>query len=353
MRRLLAIALAALLTLALPVAAQEDTLSPLPVLNIETDAISVMGVSSGGYMATQLAVAWPELFSGLAVFAAGPWGCAQGELSRALGQCMGTRHGLPDPAALASRYARYLQEGLVGEPSALAEQRVYLWHGGSDAVVDPRLGEQLADQYRDWLADPEAQLKVETNPNAAHGWPVAATPSPGVEFAGCAKGGSPHLLACGQDGAGQALQWLYGERVTPPEGDGRGMLRSFDQVAFYDGLAEAGYVYVPKTCGEGAPCALIVALHGCEMSASQIGETFVRHSGLNEWATENRLVVLYPQAEASLPNPQACWDWWGYDESLWELDPLHDSRKGQQVQALKAMVEQLAGLAPPQNPERH
>ena len=353
MRRFLAITLAALLTLALPVAAQEDALSPLPVLNIETDAISVMGVSSGGYMATQLAVAWPELFSGLAAFAAGPWGCARGELSLALGQCMGTRHGLPSPTALDSRYARYLAQGLVGEPSALAEQRVYLWHGGADEVVDPHLAEQLADQYRGWLADPETQLKAATNPNAAHGWPVAATRAPGVELADCAQGGNPHLLACYQDGAGQALQWLYGERVTPPEGGGRGMLRSFDQIAFYDGLADEGYVYIPKTCEEGAPCALIVALHGCEMSATQIGKTFVRHTGLNEWAAENRLVVLYPQAESSLPNPLACWDWWGYDESLWELDPLHDSRKGQQAQALKTMVEQIAGLAPPQNPERH
>lgn len=353
MRRFLAIALAALLTLAFPVAAREDTLPPLPVLNIETDTISVMGVSSGGYMATQLAVAWPELFSRLAVFAAGPWGCAQGELSRALGQCMDTRHGLPSPAALNSRYAHYLAEGLVGEPSALAEQRVYLWHGGADNTVDPRLGEQLADQYRDWLTDPETQLKVETNPNAAHGWPVAAMQSTDTKLADCAEGGSPHLLACDRGGAGQALQWLYRERVTPPEGDGRGMLRVFDQTAFYDDIADKGYLYLPKTCEEGAPCALIVALHGCEMSATQIGETFVRHSGLNEWAAENRLVVLYPQAEASLPNPKACWDWWGYDESLWELNPLHDSRKGQQVQALKAMVEQIAGLAPPQNPERH
>lgn len=353
MAPVLAIALAALLAIALPVAAQENTLPPLPVLTIETDAISVMGVSSGGYMATQLAVAWPELFSGLAAFAAGPWGCARGELSLALGQCMGTRHGLPNPTALDSRYASYLTEGLVGESSSLAKQRVYLWHGGADDVVDPRLGEQLANQYRDWLANPETQLKVATNPNAAHGWPVAATRPPDLDLANCTQGGSPHLLVCGQGGAGQALQWLYGERVAPPKGDGRGMLRSFDQTAFYDDFADKGYIYIPKTCEEGAPCALIVALHGCEMSATQIGETFVRHSGLNEWAAENRLVVLYPQAEPSLPNPLACWDWWGYDESLWELDPLYDSREGQQVQALKAMVDQIAGLASPQKPERH
>ncbi|TDX22203.1 hypothetical protein DFO67_13013 [Modicisalibacter xianhensis] len=115
-----------------------------------------MGVSSGGYMATQLAVAWPERFSGLAVFAAGPWGCAQGALSRAKTQGMETRLGLPDLAELARRYAQYLDNDRVGDPAALAEQRVYLWHGENDDVIDPRLEELLAEQYRDWLADSEA-----------------------------------------------------------------------------------------------------------------------------------------------------------------------------------------------------
>ncbi|MEC9484090.1 MAG: hypothetical protein UMU75_12355 [Halomonas sp.] len=57
--------------------------------------------------------------------------------------------------------------------------------------------------------------------------------------------------------------------------------------------------------------------------------------------------MLYPQARPSLPNPKACWDWWGYDENAWRLDPTHDNRQGRQVQALKAMVDHLAGLAPP------
>lgn len=327
--------------LATPAGAQEEAPAPLPALVIDTASISVMGVSAGGYMATQLAVAWPTRFSGLAVFAAGPWGCAQGSLSRALNQCMNTRLDLPELETLAARHARYQADGRVGAADALAEQRVYLWHGGNDDVVNPRLGDLLAEQYRHWLANPEAQLKVERTPHAAHGWPVSADDGVAV---GCSDGGSPHLLGCGLDGAGQALQWLYGERMQTPAGDdGQGTLMTFDQDAFYSGrrLAEAGYLFVPDACAEGASCALSVALHGCGMSAEQIGETFVRHSGLNSWAVENRLVVLYPQVEPSLPNPKACWDWWGYDESSWQRDPHHDSRQGQQVQAIKAMVDQL------------
>ncbi|GHB03625.1 extracellular catalytic domain type 2 short-chain-length polyhydroxyalkanoate depolymerase [Modicisalibacter luteus] len=317
--------------------------APLPVLNIEPDTISVMGVSSGGYMATQLAVAWPAWFSGLAVFAAGPWGCAQGTLSQALMRCMQTRFGPPDLESLHQRHADYQHAGRVGTPDELAKQRVYLWHGGQDDVVDPQLGTLLANQYRGWLSDPETQLKTAHSPLAAHGWPVASSTA-----ADCSQGGSPYLLDCGVDGAGQALQWLYGSDLQSPTGEERGMLMPFDQFPFYDGhrLAEQGYVYVPKVCEEGASCALTVALHGCDMSAEQIGETFVRESGLNAWAAANRIVVLYPQVEPSLPNPKACWDWWGYDESSWQRDPLYDSRQGRQVQAIKAMVDHLSGLAP-------
>nr|WP_298413982.1 PHB depolymerase family esterase [uncultured Halomonas sp.] len=322
----------------------EREASPLSMFDIEPEAISVMGVSSGGYMATQLAVAWPEQFSGLAVFAAGPWGCAQGALALALTQCMNTRLGLPELDELQDRHDAYLEDDQVGPMDALAKQRVYLWSGEQDSVVDPRLVEVLANQYRTWLADPDTQLKRVSDTAAGHGWPASASSTETIDPASCTEGGSPYLLNCDFDGAGEALKWLYEERVQPPQGDGRGMLMRFDQTAFYDGgLADTGYVFVPKTCEEGAPCALTVALHGCSMSAEQIGETFVRHSGLNEWAAENRLIVLYPQAEPSLPNPKGCWDWWGYDESSWQLDAPYDSRQGQQVQAIKAMVEHISG----------
>nr|WP_298376619.1 PHB depolymerase family esterase [uncultured Halomonas sp.] len=323
----------------------EEEPSPLSAFDIEPDAISVIGVSSGGYMATQLAVAWPEQFSGLAVFAAGPWGCAQGALALALTQCMSTRLGLPELDELQDRHDAYLEDDQVGPMDALAKQRVYLWSGEQDSVVDPQLVEVLANQYRSWLAEPDTQLKRVSDGMAGHGLPVSASTAQTIDPAPCTEGGSPHLLNCDFDGAGQALKWLYEERMQPPKGDGRGMLMRFDQTTFYDGgLADTGYVFVPKTCEEGAPCALTVALHGCSMSAEQIGETFVRHSGLNEWAAENRLVVLYPQAKPSLANPKGCWDWWGYGESSWQRDAPYDSRQGQQVQALKAMVDHVSGV---------
>lgn len=341
------------LGLAGPALADDSPLSPLPVLTIDADAISVMGVSSGGYMATQLAVAFPARFRGLGVFAAGPWGCSRGDLGRALGQCMLTRLGPPDMAVLAERRDDYQADDLVGPARDLAGQRVYVWHGTADATVDPMLGAWLAEQYRAWLDDGDAQLRLAMSEGAGHGWPVRSRDD-GPRLADCGESGSPYLLDCNVDGAGEALTWLYGELEAPPEMP-RGMLRTFDQAPFDGGRGfdDQGYLFVPKTCEEGAECGLVVALHGCEMGRERVDETFVRHSGLNEWAAANALVVLYPQVGSSLPNPRGCWDWWGYAESTWQPTPTHDTRNGRQVRALMTMIEQLAGLAPPLDPQRH
>ena len=109
-----------------------------------------------------------------------------------------------------------------------------------------------------------------------------------------------------------------------------------------------------RTPGAEAGIAALAPLYGKSveefyaMSAEQIGDTFARHSGLNDWAAANRRVVLYPQAETSLPNPQGCWDWWGFAESAWQLDPLHDTREGTQTSALMAMIARLQ--AAPETP---
>ncbi|MDN3556052.1 poly(3-hydroxybutyrate) depolymerase [Halomonas maura] len=320
----------------------QETPAALPALAASTAAASVIGVSAGGYMASQLAVAWPSRFSGLAVVAAGPWACARGELGRALGQCMFTRLGPPDLAAIQARHRAYLSRDLVGAPEALADLRVFVWHGDADRTVDPSLGRALVEQFEDWLAAPDRQLRFRQAEGAAHGWPVGAdSDAPTDALADCDEGGGSHLLACDPAIAEAALSWLHGAPSADEPGEAGGRLVRFDQADFdARGLADSGYLFIPTGCEAGG-CALTVALHGCEMSAAEGDESFVRYSGLNDWAAADRRMVLYPQVEASLANPKACWDWWGYAESAWQLDPLHDSRRGSQVEALMGMVDRL------------
>lgn len=325
-----------------PAAALQAQATPdaLPALAASTESTSVIGVSSGGYMATQLAVAWPSRFAGLGVVAAGPWGCARGELGLALGQCMFTRLGPPDLEAIEARHADYQARDLAGSDQALSKLRAFVWHGGNDRVVDPALGDALAEQLGGWLTSAEEPLRVVRDDDAAHGWPVGAdSQAPAAVLSDCTAGGEGHLLACGRDIAGEAMRWLHGAPEGEPEAIGR--LVRFDQSRWdARGLADAGYVFIPEVCRAGG-CPVTIALHGCTMSAAEGDERFVRYSGLNAWAAADRRIVLYPQASASLANPKGCWDWWGFAESAWQLDPLHDSRDGSQVEALMAMLDRL------------
>ncbi|MCA1772682.1 MAG: PHB depolymerase family esterase [Halomonas sp.] len=313
---------------------------PLAALGADKHDASVVGISSGGYMATQLAVAFPERFSALGVLAAGLWGCAEGSLSRALNTCMTTSGGEPTLERLENRRRRYESAEQVGAREALGQLRVFLWHGEADDVVDPKLGDLLADQWRRWL-DNTSQLSVVQRDETGHGWPVSLnddTPPPQA-LGDCQQGGGSYLLACDDDVAGAMLRFLYPEREASDEG--RGELSAFDQSEFaVAGMADSGFVYIPKGCEQGG-CQVTLALHGCQMSEDAIGDAFVRHSGLNDWAASHQQIVLYPQAESSMMNPQGCWDWWGYAEDSSKLAPLHDTREGVQVQALVAMLERL------------
>ncbi|MGQ7246410.1 alpha/beta hydrolase-fold protein [Halomonas sp. V046] len=322
-----------------------ETPDPLPRLGLDGERLAAIGVSSGGYMAAQLAVAWPERFDALGLVATGPWGCAQGELGRALGQCMFTRLGAPDLSAIDQRWADYRERELVGSQADRGKLRVYAWQGGSDGTVDPAVSTAAVTQLDGWLADPEAQLKTVVDATAGHGWPVDAETA-GESLADCHASGPPYLLACGTDLAGDAIAWWY-PSPEPAVDDpaAAGSLLVFDQSAFdARGLADTGYLYLPSACEDGH-CGIVVALHGCEMGVSDEEDAgvpaFVSGSGLNRWAAANRLAVLYPQAEATLANPKGCWDWWGFSESTWQLDPLQDSRDGRQVKALMGMIDSL------------
>ncbi|WP_447894635.1 alpha/beta hydrolase-fold protein [Vreelandella sp. GE22] len=318
--------------------AENGTPGALPPLGAAQGQASVVGVSAGGYMASQLAAAWPERFKGLGVVAAGPWGCAQGTLSLALRQCMQVSRGLPSLEALDERFERYREQSLVGSREALGALRVFIAHGDDDEVVAPELGALLARQWRGWSAEDQVRF---TPGSQGHGWPVRLPAQASVgphALGGCRQGGGSFVLACDDDLAADMLAWFYPERAGAASD---GALIAFDQSDFAaKGLADTGYLFLPRGCEEGG-CPVTVALHGCQMSVEDIGDVFIRHSGLNDWAAEHGQVVLYPQAESSLANPQGCWDWWGFAESTWQLNPQHDTREGVQVQALMNMLDRL------------
>jgi poly(3-hydroxybutyrate) depolymerase len=314
-----------------PAGAAAAPVSPLPRLAIEPGTVTVSGASSGGYMATQVQVAHASLVKGAGIFAAGPWYCARGSLSRALGECFDKPDSAPAAAELVAEAKRAGAAGRIDDPKALADDRVWVFRGSRDDKVAKPVVDALVEFYRAFV--PAASIAYVTNVAAAHGVPTLKA---GAE---CGVTASPYLNACDFDGVGQMLAFLYG----PLQPAGKpGTTVEFDQAPYDpDGsLAAKGYLYVPAACTGGAPCRLHVAFHGCRQGAEFVGDAFVRGAGYDRWAETNRIVVLYPQAKKSLLlplNPQGCWDWWGYE------DPDYATKAGTQVSAIRAMVKALAG----------
>lgn len=356
-RRILLPAAASLSFLTLPGGSVQGA-PPLPALAAD-GAVSVSGISSGGYMAVQFQVAHSALVQGVGVLAAGPYDCAQGSVRRALDVCMepGPADRLPDPAETLAQIDSLARAGRIDAPENLADDRVWVLSGGRDRTVAPEVVDALVAFYRSVLpAESVHYLKVA---DAGHAMISIAAPAANA----CNSSKSPYINRCGDlDAAGDLLTHLLGPlqpRRTAPAAKPAGELIAFDQAEFTAGkpvdlsMAADGYAYVPAACRSGG-CRVHIALHGCQQSAAQIGRRFIEGAGYNEWADDNRLVVLYPQTRPRsglawwswrwVFNPKACWDWWGYSGADYA------TRDGGQIRALRAMLARVAESPAPLRP---
>ncbi len=310
----------------------DNHFNKLPYLtSLNNATVTVSGFSSGGYMANQLHLAHPEEIEGAAIFSAGPWGCAIKGLSHAMMSCMATTLPMISPQERMAMLHKASRSGAIGDPALLVDDPVYIFMGQSDDVVAPAVTESLITFYQALVAS--YNLRVTALPDARHGFPTLQTD------AECGSPSGNHLQNCHFDGAGEALTTLYGQLKPASEQEKlKGNVEEFGQQEFFDGrgMLDRGYLYIPQACQEqDTQCQLHIALHGCDQSAEVAGDSFIRDSGFNRWADSNNIVVLYPQAKKSLPNPKGCWDWWGY-----ESEPFF-SRSNQQISAIVAMIHRL------------
>ena len=313
-------------------AAAGGSTTPLPRLDIDPAGITVSGISSGGYMATQFHLAHSRLVSGAGIFAAGPWFCARGALQRALQECTEKPDSRPPTVELVAEARRQAASRRIDELRGLADDRVWLFYGTRDQRIAKPVADALADFYAAFVPADRIE-RVGTVP-AGHGVPTLRSGVP------CGSSGPPFLNACNYDAAGALLAHLYGPLAKPATATAA--LRPFDQRAYdaTEGLAERGWLHVPAACARGERCRLHIVFHGCRQGEEFVERSFVEDAGYNRWAESNRIVVLYPQARRSilLPlNPQGCWDWWGYSGDNYV------TREGPQLQAVRAMIRALSG----------
>jgi poly(3-hydroxybutyrate) depolymerase len=333
---------------------------------VDPKQVSAAGISSGAFMANQLHIAHSADVMGAAMIAGGLYGCAalhvtsdgvQALASQAAGPCMSTPFLLEDASFYADLVRTLAGKAEIDPPSNLAHSKVYIFTGGSDSVVSSETVEKGRDVYAA-LGVPPANIVFEDRSGpaaeAGHSWVTK-------NFGGkCSANKDPFINDCVYDQAGAELNAIYGPGLKPPAAAPSGRIVAFDQTEFVpgkaaraNGLADVGYLYVPKACEAGAkpPCRLQIVLHGCKQSSEVLGAEFYTRIGVNEWADANRIIVLYPQAHATtvaeLPaqsgmtalidaNPMGCWNWWGYAE-----DPHYLTKSGVQVGAIWKMVQRI------------
>lgn len=321
---------AALASLLLPALAQA---APLPAYRVQPGEVAAAGFSAGGFMAVQLHIARSSLFKrGVAVFAGGPYRCAEGSSSTAYTTCLLGLGGGPDPADSIAAIDAAARAGDIDATSNLNGSRAWLFTGTLDSTVSPSTVRALATAYTHHLG--ASNVTLTDTVAAGHGW---ISPD---GLSSCSTTSTPYVNSCTTDVEQGFLTTLFGP--LQPKGTASATRVRFDQAEFLDdrdpethGMASTGVLYAPAACTAGTACKVLVVLHGCAQAESDVGTAFVDRSGLLGWAESNNLLLLFPQAHTSFGNLTGCWDWWGHD------DVNHAKRTGRQLQAIARMVERL------------
>ena len=323
----------------------------LPALHAGSEQTSVSGISSGGYMAVQFHIAYSSIVKGAGVVAGGPFYCAQNDAKTAAKNCMqpDTSHPLPAAEELVAFTGAIEKAGAIDTTQNLKNSKIWLFSGRQDKLVKQAVMNELQRYYLNYA--PATNIVYENTTDAGHAFPT-------VNFGGeCSYNGPPFIDKCGIDGAGALLRHIYGY-LNPPAVAAGGTLKEFDQREFFDGdayshsMRDSGFVYIPQACAQ-ASCRVHVAFHGCMQNVDTVGNNFIQHTGYNEWADTNKLIIIYPQTISRygigwkfwklnfVLNPQGCWDWWGYDSANYYKKDDY-KKDGSQMRAVKKMIDRLA-----------
>lgn len=305
----------------------------LSQFKLDEERISVSGISSGGFVAHNLHLNFPEIFKGVGIFAGGPFGLSQKGNPLFVAKLLTSKN--LDAFDIIATFRQAQNAGKLGDINLIKKRPVYIYYSKQDPVVNQSVSEALIKLYETIGVD---KLKIKVLEDAGHGLPVM---SGGLDKS---RTSTPFLINCDFEASHQALEHIYGQNILIPfkaSTTPAGKLLDFDQRPFkkafgkLDFLANQAYVYLPPAALNGERCGVHLALHGCQQSVQFIGKDFINNSGFMDWADKNKLIILFPQTQKTLKNPFACWDWVGiYDKNS-------ETRESKLMQALIAMIFSL------------
>ena len=293
-----------------------------------SDDITVGGLSSGAFFAVQMHISHSSTIKGCAVFAGGPYYCAQGSMITATTNCMGFGTGIDIPG-IKQKISSYENEGKIDRALNLTDSKIFVFSGTLDTVVNQKVNKEAINLYSYFGAD----IKSKFDFPAAHTMPTVNNGN------GCTTTTSPYIGKCNYDGAFESLKHLHSDIVTNEPGiyNQNNLYKIKQPGAQKAIMGSDAYVYVPEHCqGREAGCSLHVVFHGCMQTIKDIGTKFVELTGYNEVAETNNLVILYPQVSKSMiKNPNGCWDWWGY------VNDDYANKQGKQISVVKETIENI------------
>lgn len=323
----------------------------LPALNANISKTTVSGLSSGAYMAGQFHIVHSNDVIGAAIIAGGPFGCAESWQSKvfwfwpgvsaynglqATEGCMKINYwaaGIPSPRALQTRAETLAEKEEIDPLKNLSNDHVYLFAGGEDTVVNPKIVKSAAELYV-LLGVPEKNIFFDENKKAGHTFLTEDTGN------SCSISEKPYIADCDYDQAGVILKQFF-QGLAPKKEPHTGRFIIFDQQEFTSnlwshGMAEEGAAFIPETCENSSNCRVHIVFHGCNQSREEIGDLLIKEAGFPEWASSNNLILLFPQIKKNKrKNPFGCWDWWGYTGSNFT------TKSAPQIEAVWRMLKRV------------
>jgi poly(3-hydroxybutyrate) depolymerase len=304
--------------------------------NVNPNTVTVAGVSSGGFMAVQLQVAYSKSIFGTAVIAGGTYFCAQDNLA-VWGTVCSTGAGVP-VGALVGFTRSEANAGRIDPVNNIAGKPIYMFSGLLDTVVQQPTMNALHQYYLNFTSS--SRINYNNSTSAEHSWVTPDGVNP------CSVLAAPFINDCGIDPEETFLAMFYGPLNARHSGSLGGSLIQFNQNQFCPGnncasvdMDSTAWAFVPQSCAQQQACRLVVALHGCLNNQQTIGLMFIERAGINEWADGNNIIVLYPQTISSVvpANDAGCWDWWGYTGANYAL------KGAPQMAAIMAEVNRITG----------
>jgi len=291
-------------------------------------AYTISGFGSGGFMASQMHVAFSASIGGVGIVAGGPYYCSMGSQARAQTAC--TTNGYLINVNTSVAYAQTLAgEGAIDPVSNMASSKVFIFSGIQDNVVSPQVVQQTVQFYNSFTS--ASNLFIDFYMNTAHTWPTQIEGNP------CWYYGSPFIGACRYDAAGILLQHVYGPIVVKGTFNNSNLFE-FDQSEYADiwqaGLSTRGWVYAPYACRRNPIlCKMHMFLHGCSQEYDSVGSALVKESGFGEWAESNNITIVFPQTIQTSSDFYGCWDFVGFTGQDWA------NQKGYQMAALSSIAQ--------------